>query len=286
MVVNPDQSYKTKSGESSVTGLQLQSSQQLPILAIDHDNVLCKYTEAFLNWHNVHYPILNLNKLSNLTLDDAKHYRMSLVLGCTDEEAASRIDEFAKTDDYGLIPPVEDAEELEAHLLQLATKYRLVIVTARKAECEKATKEWITRFLPNVPFVSIIFSAGRKKSEVCRQLQFVDTIVSTTSLASDISSTSSTSTSSSLVSDTLPSISPVQVVALIDDDPGNCRDCANSGVLSSMCILFNHNLAYPWAPASAATTTTSENENESTATLVAPIRFSKSWAEVVEHLMQ
>jgi uncharacterized HAD superfamily protein len=181
------------------------ASSTLPILIIDHDNVLCRYTESFLSWHNSHYA-------TNLTLEDAKQYQMASVLECTDHEAARRIDEFsASCAEYDRILSVEDPKLMTKHLRLLATKYRLIIVTARKEDekCKMSTTNWLRQNLPNVPFADVIFSAGKKKSEILRQL--------------------------------LP---PGKFVALIDDSLDNHIDCAN---IVSTHILFNSNLSYPWA---------------------------------------
>ena len=94
-----------------------------------------------------------------------------------DPETATR-DLFAYllTDAYRQQAPMNGAVET---LRKLAENYTLYIVTGRPDETERATHEWINKYLPNV-FEKIVFTnffklsdskgALRTKADVCKEL--------------------------------------------------------------------------------------------------------------------
>jgi 5'(3')-deoxyribonucleotidase len=141
-----------------------------PIIAVDIDDVLAQGTESLR---------VEVNERLGVSLT-TKHYSVpgeywgyyervweknGLSGLISMEELNPRM-----VEDQSHIPPFKQAHEV---LRKLAMRFQLVVVTARKAEWERATRYWLEVHFPHT-FTNIYF-AGRRtekqtKGDLCKEL--------------------------------------------------------------------------------------------------------------------
>ncbi len=106
-------------------------------IAVDVDDVIASHAEALIEFSNQRWG-------TNLTINDydehwAKMWRVDQL------ELEKRAQEFFK--DFPSFKRFPDALEV---LKALANKYKLVILTSRRQELAKDTKEWLNKYYPNI----------------------------------------------------------------------------------------------------------------------------------------
>jgi 5'(3')-deoxyribonucleotidase len=135
-----------------------------PIIAVDVDDVLAYHAEAFLEWSNNKYG-------TNLTIEDYTDH-WSELWSITHEQSEERAIIFHKERQHRHFKPNEDALDVLLHLKKM---YDLVIVTARRQEVVKDSKEWLKKYYPNI-FTDVrfvpIWEEDRKatKAAICNEL--------------------------------------------------------------------------------------------------------------------
>ncbi|CEL52286.1 hypothetical protein RSOLAG1IB_00826 [Rhizoctonia solani AG-1 IB] len=118
------------------------SRHELPLIAVDMDDVLCRTNETVAEWHNVHYG-------TNMTIADFHYYHYWKNPGWgTPTETLRKVREFSQSDYFANTPPVEGAIQGVKTLKGLG--YRLEIVTARALRHQSTTDTWLEKYLPGV----------------------------------------------------------------------------------------------------------------------------------------
>src|SRR5437764_650957 len=84
------------------------------VLAIDMDNVLCQYTNSFLNWYNKEYKTI-------YKLSDMKTFTLWKELNESQDRLEEKIDLFSKSEEFKIIPPIEGMYEALLKLCQYFT---------------------------------------------------------------------------------------------------------------------------------------------------------------------
>lgn len=136
-------------------------------IAVDLDEVLAQFINAYLEWHNKKYG-------TAVKRDDCHDYRLWYSLASSRKENEERITEFFNTRHYQSIKPVEGATEA---ILSIAEQHELFVVTSRPEQRRKQTKFWINKHFPDA-FSDIYFTDyytrlnnKRTKSQVCKMLK-------------------------------------------------------------------------------------------------------------------
>ncbi|CAE6515248.1 unnamed protein product [Rhizoctonia solani] len=119
-----------------------KNHQELPLIAVDMDDVLCRTNEMAATWHNSQYG-------TNLTIADFHYYHYWKNPGWgSPNETLNKVREFSKSEHFANTPPVEGAIEGAKALKNLG--YRLEIVTARALRHQHGTEMWLAKYLPGV----------------------------------------------------------------------------------------------------------------------------------------
>lgn len=117
-------------------------NQELPLIAVDMDDVLCRTNEVVASWHNKNYG-------TDMTIAEFHYYHYWKNPGWgPPSETLRKVRVFSESDDFAKIPPVEGA--LEGVKALKALGYRLEIVTARGARHKPMTDKWLAQWLPGV----------------------------------------------------------------------------------------------------------------------------------------
>jgi 5'(3')-deoxyribonucleotidase len=135
-------------------------------IAIDIDDVLAANAPAFVAFSNERWG-------TNLTVDDyVEHWGEFWKVDADELHRRSEIYHAS-----GVIGRYEHAPEALPVLKHLATKYRLAIVTSRRAVVSEVTIEWIDRYYKGLfdeirfaGFYDNQFGVHHTKAEICRDL--------------------------------------------------------------------------------------------------------------------
>lgn len=136
-----------------------------PTIAVDVDEVLAQHAQEFVDFSNRNYG-------THLTIDDYSDHWLDMWKVDRDE-GERRAKEFHNSTHISDMARLNDADKV---LKELAKKYRLVIITARRLELEKVTLAWLDKHYPllfaEVKFVNVWAHRGDvvSKAEVGREL--------------------------------------------------------------------------------------------------------------------
>lgn len=134
-------------------------------IAIDLDDVLAAHVPAFVSFSNTRYG-------TNLTLEDYSD-RWGKLWQVEHEEVLRRAKEFHVPESVASFQRIEEAE---IALKSLSEAYKLVIVTARRANLTQTTIDWIDKHFPQI-FDEVrivpVWDEGSTvtKADVCQQIQ-------------------------------------------------------------------------------------------------------------------
>lgn len=135
-------------------------------IGVDLDDTLSNTRQEILNFYNNKYG-------ANLKLEDIKSYNLWETWGGTRDEAIQKIEDFHKTPYFENIKPIDGAKEV---LEKLKKNNELYIITARRNNIEKESKEWIKKYFPNI-FSKIYFTnqfssdeMTESKKQICDNL--------------------------------------------------------------------------------------------------------------------
>lgn len=116
------------------------------VIAIDIDDVLAANAPAFIEFSNRKFG-------TNLTTADYNEH-WSELWKVDHEEMERRSSEFHESGHVGTYEVIQGARKV---LEDLKTRFRLVLITSRRAIIEKLTRDWIDKYYPNV-FDDIVFA--------------------------------------------------------------------------------------------------------------------------------
>lgn len=180
---------------------------QLPLLAVDLDEVLSETTSALAAFHNATYG-------TQLTVSHFISYEYEVVWGGTRLEAADKVRRFYASTYASDLQPVPGSVEA---LRRLHEQFRIAVVTARKEAQRAATLAFVKRHFDGLvdevhlcnhyltPAEASQYDVkARRKAEVCHELG---------------------------------------AVALVDDSLSTALDCGEHGV---RVFLFDLDGGYPW----------------------------------------
>ena len=125
--------------DSSVVAGQTQnktsppSSADLPVIAVDVDEVLCPFVPALASWHNREYG-------TELSVANFHSYTFTEVWGGSTDDAVVKISRFFASSEFAGLSPLPGAGEA---LRALAPHARLVVVTARAHAVAGATRAFL-----------------------------------------------------------------------------------------------------------------------------------------------
>eukprot|EP00040_Diaphanoeca_grandis_P034144 m.210471 g.210471 ORF g.210471 m.210471 type:complete len:219 (-) comp33078_c0_seq3:213-869(-) len=114
---------------------------ELPVVAVDLDEVLGRFVPALIEYHNDLYG-------TTLRTETFHSYTFKEVWGGSDEEALEKVYSFFKSK-YFLegIKPIEGAREiLEKHM----ASFKYVVVTSRQDVIREETVAWVNLHYPNI----------------------------------------------------------------------------------------------------------------------------------------
>ena len=136
-----------------------------PVVAVDIDEVLTPFLEAFIRFHNREYH-------TDLKVGDFKSYIFGHTLKVPEPEAVKRVLQFYKSHDFRSNRPFIDAP---AALKQLGEHYRLIIITSRHPMSQEQTLAWLEDHFPQT-FGAVHFSTHLyldqplvTKTDICKQ---------------------------------------------------------------------------------------------------------------------
>ena len=133
---------------------------------VDLDEVLAKFLDAFLAYHNDTYG-------TDYKFEDAFDYDFWKVRGGTREEIIEKVYDFHKTAYFEDIKPVEWALPV---LQRLKQDHTLYLITSRQDSIQEQSKARIHKHFPDIFtdffFVNHFSTEGvqRKKSDVCNEV--------------------------------------------------------------------------------------------------------------------
>ena len=140
-------------------------------IAIDIDDSMAKFVEAFL-------PFYNATTGKNLAKKDIHSSDLRLYWGMPKDSAAGVIDTFVRAgglDTLALYPDVRETLE------RLSKQHTLFIITGRKIAWRQSTERWIRQHLAGIPF-KVLFAGdfyttqGKTKAQLCVE-QGIHTII-------------------------------------------------------------------------------------------------------------
>lgn len=131
-------------------------------IAIDFDDVLFPSLPAFLDDHNAQHG-------TRFTVADLKGYRLSDVIGGTNEDAIRRFSGFVNCESVLDIPPLPHAREA---LAILYFRYNCMVVTGREECSQSITSRYLRRWFPEIFCGAFHVGYGpglaERKLEICR----------------------------------------------------------------------------------------------------------------------
>lgn len=154
-----------------------------PVLAVDFDDVIANYNQAYLTFNNREYG-------TTITYDGIHTYNMSQVYGMDGEEQAARLRYFSHHEHHTIVP----IEGALAALDSLHETYRIMIVTSRCESLSDITHAWLAvhspAWTPEIIFTnaSVTDFPERRKSKlpVCKDIQAVALIDDSLTTANEV----------------------------------------------------------------------------------------------------
>jgi len=195
------------------------SSTRRLVVAVDLDEVLGRFLESLLQYHNTKYE-------TTWKVADFFSYRFCDVWGGTNEEATEKVYAFFETDHFKKgVAPLPGAREV---LQKYKDAVDFYIVTSRQHVILQETENWVERHYPQL-FKGIL--AGNHWTRE-------NTGVVTTS------ESNSTTTTSSKARSKAEMCREIRANVLIDDSPSYISDCLqNAGEQFEKAIVFGE---YGW----------------------------------------
>jgi len=117
-----------------------------PIIAVDIDDVLAASAPAFIAWSNEKFG-------THLTVDDYQEHWGEL-WKVEREELIKRAQEYHEIGHHATYEIIDGAKEC---LIELKNNFKLIVLTTRRNSINQLTKEWISKFYPDI-FDDFIFS--------------------------------------------------------------------------------------------------------------------------------
>ncbi len=154
-----------------------------PVLAVDFDDVVAGFNQAFARWHNEYYG-------TSVEYDDIYSYDMALTYSTDKETILHRVFEFSHHHHHRVEPLYDAIESLRV----LKRKYSLVIVTSRCESIAQVTRDWKQRHAA-ILFDGAHYANGftilhperkRLKSEICVTLGAIAHIDDAVSHANEV----------------------------------------------------------------------------------------------------
>lgn len=138
-----------------------------PVLAVDFDDMVCGFNEAYIPHHNRYYG-------SALEFEDAVTYNMLRLYGVTYDVLVERVKNFCHHHHHEIEPAAGVKQELPI----LSEQYDLQIVTSRCGALRVVVENWLTQheldFFTELHFINSFGSLYRKKSggklAVCKRI--------------------------------------------------------------------------------------------------------------------
>lgn len=135
-----------------------------PVLAIDFDDVVAGFNQAFIRYHNEHYG-------TDVRYEDIVSYDMAHTYGTDIVTIESRVFDFYHNH-HDMIEPLHEAI---VSLKALKVRYRLEVVTARCESIAPITLGWKMRHIPKLfsgahyanSYASKFPERKRSKLEIC-----------------------------------------------------------------------------------------------------------------------
>jgi 5'(3')-deoxyribonucleotidase len=110
-----------------------------PVLAVDFDDVVAGFNQAFVQYHNHYYG-------TNVQYEGISSYDMTRTYGTDNETIEARVVDFYNNH-HDMLEPLKDAIE---HLKILRSKFRLEVVTNRCESVAPVTMGWKMRHVPRL----------------------------------------------------------------------------------------------------------------------------------------
>jgi len=122
------------------------SSSSKPVIAVDIDDVIAASALGFIEYSNKKYG-------THLTIDDYQDH-WDKVWKTEYEESERRAVEYHESGHMATYGIIEGAHEV---LKELKERFTLVVLTTRRNSINQLTKEWISKYYPDI-FDTFIFS--------------------------------------------------------------------------------------------------------------------------------
>lgn len=141
-----------------------------PVIAVDFDDVVAGFHDAFLLYHNNHFG-------TDITYEGITSYDMSHTYGTDMDTILNRISDFYHNHHH-TVSPLPDAIE---NLRMLKERYQLEIVTSRCEAISDITTQWNRQHAPDI-FSNAHYANGfgtkfperkRSKLEICREINAI-----------------------------------------------------------------------------------------------------------------
>eukprot|EP01057_Protomagalhaensia_wolfi_P001126 Protomagalhaensia_wolfi_Nauph_80__1125@NODE_1661_length_1411_cov_102_981050_g1287_i0_p1_GENE_NODE_1661_length_1411_cov_102_981050_g1287_i0NODE_1661_length_1411_cov_102_981050_g1287_i0_p1_ORF_typecomplete_len247_score10_26NT5C/PF06941_12/4_8e30HAD_2/PF13419_6/3e08Acid_phosphat_B/PF03767_14/0_0001NIF/PF03031_18/0_00031_NODE_1661_length_1411_cov_102_981050_g1287_i06471387 len=145
------------------------SELDLPVFAIDVDEVLAATMPQITAWHNATYG-------TSYSVSDYKSYKFCQTWQCSDQEAMSRFVAFTQSRYWDAIEPVPGAQEF---VREMKKHFRLAVVTSRQNYLQESTLKWLDKHFGLDSFFHIGFgnqwladkdAVKVSKHDMCQQI--------------------------------------------------------------------------------------------------------------------
>ncbi|WP_094024104.1 5' nucleotidase, NT5C type [Nocardia cerradoensis] len=135
------------------------SSRRITI-AVDLDDVLCRYADAFVQLSN------SLWNTALTPRDYSEDWRSLWAVG-EDEDVAARVSKLQNDGFYAELAPIAGAFE---SVCELRVNFKLIAITSRSLEFYSVTYDWLQRYFANC-FEDLIFIPRASKKSLSRSLK-------------------------------------------------------------------------------------------------------------------
>ena len=125
----------------------LFNEQPIVTVAVDVDEVLCRFVDTLAAWHNATYG-------GCLSAADFHSYHFADVFGDSDEVVRVKMEAFFSSEAFEALPPVAGAAATLRSLQKRS--FRFVVVTSRNLSVEAATRAWLHEHFPGL-FEGVLF---------------------------------------------------------------------------------------------------------------------------------
>lgn len=144
------------------------ATEQLPVLAVDFDDIIAGFNIAYPRWHDQHYG-------TNVSQHPITSFNMLETYGVTPDQLSERTRQFV----HHFHDEIPIHEGVQEYIPRLAEEYRLHIVTSRCESLRGVTSEWLESYDLIQHFSALHFTNGfnslypdrkRSKAEVCQTI--------------------------------------------------------------------------------------------------------------------